>query len=127
MASFGEVTGVTQRAAADLRTKQYYMLRNTASGLVNTSSHAAGAATTLIGVLQNKPNSGQAANVGMFGESKVVAAGTVAVNVWLTTDDSGKATAAVSGDNVIGYAMEAASTGETFRAFISAVRPLLRT
>lgn len=129
MSSFGEMMVHSARASADLRTRQYHLVRYTAAGEVNISSHAA--ATMLngpIGVLQNKPNSGQAASVAYLGQSKVTAGGAVSVNVLITTNGSGRATAAASGDIVIGRAQEAASQdGDEIRALIFPPYPLLRT
>jgi hypothetical protein len=107
------------QANADLRNFQYKFLRNDGAGTVNVASHAAGAGTTLVGVLQNKPNSGQAATIGVMGESKVVAGGALTVNTWITTNGSGRAAAATSGDNVIGMVLETAGAdGDVVRAMI---------
>ena len=107
-------------AAADLRTKQYVFMRAAAAGTVNQSSQGNGnSPATLIGVLANKPNSGQAATIIYGGEYKVIAGGAITVNRWITSNGSGKAAAAVSGDNVIGFALEAAvADGDHIRCIL---------
>ena len=63
MADFGRVEGRSVQAAADLRSVQYHVLRQSAAGETNIASNPGGSARDVIGVLQTKPNSGQAANV----------------------------------------------------------------
>lgn len=78
-------------AAADLSTKQFYIVRQTAENAVNLTT----AATQLpAGVLQNKPTSGQIAEVAEGGHCKVIAGGNVAVGDPLVSDGNGKAIAA---------------------------------
>ena len=129
MSSFGPMSTYTAKAAADLRTKQYHVMRYSAEAQVNQASHAA--ATIVngpIGVLQNKPNSGQAATIAYFGESTVVAGGALTANTLITTNGSGRIAAAVSGDITFGRVMEAASQdGDHVRVLIFPPYPLLRT
>ena len=108
MATFGDVTAYTVRAAADLRTSQYHIMRFSAAAQTNIASHS-GAASTAgpIGVLLNKPNSGQAATIGFFNESKVVAGAAITAGAWFTTNGSGRAVVAASGDMVVGRVLEA--------------------
>lgn len=129
MATYGEQMTRTAQAAADLSAAQYTILRHAAAGTVNIASHAA-ASIVLgpIGVLQNKPTSGRAATVAYAGETKVVAGGTVTVNAAVTTNASGRAANATSGDIVIGRALQAATTdGEIIRMQLMSPTPLLRT
>lgn len=122
--------GFTRAASAnaDLRLFQYKFLRATGAGTVSVASEANGGANDLIGVLQNKPNSGQAATIAVTGETKVVAGGALTVNTWITTNGSGRAAAATSGDNVIGLVLETAGAdGDVVRALIHPALPLLRT
>lgn len=129
MSSFGEFCAITVRAASDLRRCQYHIMRYTAANEVNIASHAA--ATALlgpVGVLQTNPNSGQSGALAVSGEVKVIAGGSVSVNVLITNNSSGRATAAVSGDLVIGRALEAAGAdGDHIRCLIHPALPLLRT
>jgi large exoprotein involved in heme utilization and adhesion len=75
--------------------------------------------TLPIGVLQDNPKEGQAANVRMLGISKVVAGGAFAIGDVLTADDDGRLIAASTGDYPIGLALEAAAqAGQVVTAFI---------
>lgn len=121
MASYNELISLTRKAGADLRLMRFHLVRvATVPDLINIASHAAASlANGPIGVLQNKPNSLQAATVAFLGESKVVAGGSITANVMITTNGSGRATAAVSGDIIVGRAMEAAGAdGDIIRAFL---------
>ena len=89
----------------DLRAKQYYIMQMDSSGDCEIGE---GATDLLIGVLQNTPESGQAANVRFAGTSKVLAAGAISIGDWVTTDSAGKAVATTTDKNVvIGKALEA--------------------
>lgn len=108
MAEFGPQETVTGfAAAADLSGKQYHFVRASAANACNQSSLASD--TAVLGVLQNNPQSGQAATIAQQGLSKVVAGGSITVNALVTTNGSGRAAAAVSGDMVMGRALEAAA------------------
>lgn len=129
MASFGKVEAFTAKASADLSGKLYHIVRFAGEGLVNQASHSAAAPDVgIAGVLQNKPEANQAATVGYFGESKVVAGGSLTAGKWITTNGSGRATAAASGDVVIGRALTtAANDGEVVRALLTQTWRLVGT
>lgn len=94
-------------ASEDLSAKQYYIMQMDSSGDCEIGE---GATDLLIGVLQNTPESGQAANVRFAGTSKVLAAGAISIGDWVTTDSAGKAVATTTDKNVvIGKALEAAT------------------
>ena len=123
----GDIDTITAQAAADLSGKQYHLMRLSGAGLCNVASHAAGAAGTLFGVLQNKPTSGHAATLAYEGESKVVAGGNISANAYITTNGSGRATAASSGNMVAGIALEAAAAdGDVIRCLLRQPFPLPR-
>lgn len=65
----------------------------------------------IVGVLQNQPDAaGRFASVAAEGYSKVRAGGSISsVAIHITTNGSGRAAAASSGDTVIGRAMETAN------------------
>lgn len=72
------------KAGADLRTKQYYFVKITASGTVGVPT----ASTDVpVGVLQNTPNTNDPADVMCIGETKLAIAGTAATGV-LTSDNT---------------------------------------
>lgn len=84
-------------ASADLSASQYCFVELDTNGKVTISNAAAEA---VIGVLQNKPTAaGRAAEVcGMVGVSKVVAGAALATaGIYVTTDSSGRAVTATSG------------------------------
>ena len=108
-------------ASADLSAKQYHFVKMSGNNTVTVCS----AITDVpIGVLQNNPTSGQAAEVCLFGISKVVADGTLAAGNVIGTSLDGQADAITAGSDttvyVMGIALAAASVGETVEAFINA-------
>ena len=106
-------------AAADYRTtsKQYYCVTK------NATNNQVALATTdgeiFIGVLQNEPLSGAAAEVTCIGVTKVVAGETLTAGDYWGTDSSGKAkivehtnTGADIGDYIAGVVLEGAAADE---------------
>lgn len=101
----------------DLSSKQYYIVQLDATGLLEV---AEGATDLVVGVLQNAPESGQAARYRFLGTTKVVAGGSVSVGDWVTTDGNGKAVATTTDGNVvIGRALTAADSGDTIEVQLS--------
>ena len=96
-------------AAGDLSAKQFCAVS------VNSAGRAAiaDADDQVIGILQNNPAAGQAANVAYGGVSKAKLAGTVAAGARVTSNASGEIVAAASaGDSVIGVALTGGASGE---------------
>lgn len=119
MATQGRVTARTMTSAVDARTSQYHIMRQNAAGITNVASNPGGDQNETIGVLQNKPNSGQAAAIGFLGETKVVAGGTCTAGALLATNGNGRAIDATSGDFTVGMALEAAAAnGEVIRMLL---------
>lgn len=118
MAEFGRqetLTGV--QAAADLSGKQYHFVRLSAANQVNQASEAANSG--LVGVLQNKPRSGEFATVAYAGLSKVVAGDAITVGDIITTNSSGRAVTVASGQMAAGRALEAAgANGDVITALL---------
>ena len=108
-------------ASADLSAKQYHFVKMSGN---NTVTVCAAITDVPIGVLQNNPTSGQAAEVCLFGISKVVADGNLAAGNVIGTSLDGQADAITAGSDttvyVMGIALAAASVGETVEAFINA-------
>lgn len=102
---------LTLKANGDLSAKQWHIMRLSAAGVVDQASNAAaGFNVGAIGVLENKPAAAnRSATLVVGGVSKVVAGGAINTNVLLTTNGSGRAAAATSGQLVIGRALEAAA------------------
>ena len=108
-------------ASADLSAKQYHFVKMSGN---NTVTVCAAITDVPIGVLQNNPASGGAAEVCLFGISKVVADGTLAAGNVIGTSADGQADAIAAGTDTtvytMGIALSAASAGETVEAFINA-------
>ena len=97
----------TKLASEDLSAKQYYIMQMDSSGDMEIGE---GATDLLLGVLQDKPESGQAGTYRHTGTSKVVASGAIAIGDRVTTDSAGKAvTTTTNGNLVVGQALEAAA------------------
>lgn len=120
MATYGRVEQITYQANADLSNKQYHIMRLAAAGVVDVaSSSAAGSQSTIAGVLINKPRINLGAAVGIRGESKVVAGAAIAAGAPLTSNGSGRAITANSGDFTLGVAQEAAGVdGDLIRCLL---------
>lgn len=114
----GDYFTLSAKAAGDLSANQYQFVRWSDADTVNISSHDA--AEDWVGVLQNKPNAaGRSATVQYAGETKIMASGNLTVNDLITTNGSGRATAATSGDMVMGRVLETAGAdGDIVRMLI---------
>lgn len=106
---------ITLTAAADLTTKQYH-------GVYIDSNGKAALSTDLsktIGVLMNKPDTGQAAVIAIGGICKAVAGGSVTTGGLVSTNNSGKFVTTDSGqDWTTGMAMETGADGKIFSILI---------
>lgn len=68
------------------------------------------AADNAVGVLQNKPQvTGQAAQVGIFGVTNVMASAAITAGALVTADAEGRAVSTVTAADVMGVALGAAS------------------
>lgn len=96
-------------AAADLSAKQYHFMRlvGTTERIVNQAS--LDTSTELLGILVNKPKSGEHASILQLGETFLIAGGALDANTLLTTNGSGRGAAAGSGDMVGARAVVAAA------------------
>lgn len=107
-------------ASADLSAKQYHFVKLSGN---NTVTVCAAITDVPIGVLQNNPTSGQAAEVCLFGVTKVVADGTLAAGDRIGTSADGQADAIVAGTDTtvttVGQALNAASAGDTVEIFFN--------
>jgi hypothetical protein len=104
----------TFTAGADLSAKQYHFVIMASATTVNVATAITNAP---IGILQNKPESGQQAIVQISGVSKVVADGTVAAGNFIGTSADAQADAISPGTDttvyMMGQCIQAASAGET--------------
>jgi hypothetical protein len=108
-------------ASADLSAKQYHFVKMSGN---NTVTVCAAVTDVPIGVLQNAPASGSAAEVCLFGISKVVADATLAAGDVIGTSADGQAQPLTVGTETtvytMGIAVNAAAAGDTVEAFINA-------
>jgi len=102
----------TFKSTNDLRLKQFYIVKLTSGEIVL----AAAATDVLIGVLMNKPNAGENADVQLInsqGTCKVILGGSVSAGNMLTADSAGKAVATTStGNYILGMALEDGDSGD---------------
>jgi hypothetical protein len=101
----GHQTCISRPAGADLRTAQYKAVK------INSSGQAvlAAAGDFAIGILQNKPNTGEAATIQIHGISKASADAAITAGVRVTPSADGQlVTSTVATDNTIGVALEGA-------------------
>lgn len=103
-------------AAADYSASQFRFIDVDTTGKGATPTAAGG---RVVGVRNNKPKSGEAATVVVNGVSIVEAGAAVAVGADVMTDTTGRAiTAATTGSNIAGIALEAASAAGQFIAIL---------
>lgn len=98
--------GSQTTAAADLSASQFYAVKITAARAVNLASTGG---EPIYGILQNKPTSGQAADVGLFGITKAVAGAAITAGAYLMTDTSGRLITVVTTSKRVAQALEAAT------------------
>ena len=107
-------------ASADLSAKQYHFVKMSGN---NTVTVCAAITDVPIGVLQNNPASGGAAEVCLFGISKVVADGNLAAGNIIGTSADSQADAITRGSDttvtVMGQAIEAGAAGQTVTMFLN--------
>lgn len=98
----------TFSAENDLSSLQYTLVKLGSSA--NEVDSATDNQDTIVGVLENKPEAGEAASVQILGTSKVVASAAISRGDRVTATTGGKAVATTTdGDSVAGIALEAAS------------------
>lgn len=97
---------VTAKADVDLSGRQYHILRLTGAHTTNIAVSAIGEKG--MGVLQNKPQTNEHATIRFGGRSFVVAGAAMAVNDYFTSNASGRAISASSGQFVYGRTLEVA-------------------
>lgn len=95
---------VSALATVDLSGLQYYAVA--IGGTIAANNTAA------IGILQNKPESGEEATMTYSGRSKFKAGGAIAANGRVKVTTSGFIVAVASGDGACGKALTAAASGE---------------
>ncbi len=106
-------------AGADLSALQYTFVK-ASTAADDTVLGAAAATDKIIGVLQNKPTSGQVAEVLLTGISKmIVGSGGVTHGAEVTSDGAGKAILNALGQAKAGIALQTANAGETVSVLLT--------
>jgi len=100
--------------AADYSTKQYYAMKVNASGL----AEICGAGENALGILQDKPESGEVGCVMVLGESKAIYGATVAAGANLMTDASGRLITATGTNPVIAVAKDGGAVNEIHTIYL---------
>ena len=98
--------GANTTAAADLSAKQFYAAKLTAARSVNLASTGGEA---IYGILQNKPVSGEVADLAIFGVCKAAAGAAFSAGAALMTDTTGRLITQTSTNATVGVALEAAT------------------
>lgn len=104
----GEVSAL---AGADLSSSQFCLVK-LSTGADRTVILAAANGDVVFGVLNNKPASGQAAEVQIVGVAKVQYGGSVTRGDALMSDGSAHAVTKSSTNPIFGYAEESGASGE---------------
>lgn len=90
-------------AGADLSAKQYTFVKTNTSGKVVSS----GDGERGVGVVQDKPTADKATMIATSGISKVLCGGNITNGAAVTSDANGRAVAATTGKQIMGFALEA--------------------
>ena len=115
MAYEESLRNITLIAGADLSTRQYSFVSIDANG--NAALTTAGAQAD--GVVQDNPQSGEAAAVGVRGISKVKCGGNITRGSLVAAGANGLAVAATSGDVILGTAMEAGAANRIISVLLA--------
>ena len=123
MAFEEEVLDVSFKANADLSSYQFYVVKMAADNTVDVCS---GATDKPIGILQNKPTSGQIARVRVMGVSRfIIGAGGVAYGNRVGTAATGKGIVkSTNKDMYFGIALAAGNADEIGTVLLYPVRSL---
>ena len=96
-------------ATADYRTKQYYVVKHASTA--GEAKLASGTDDELLGILQNEPNTDEAALIANVGNCKAAAEASVTAGCALTASSTGRVKKTTTDKHkVIGYALEASTT-----------------
>lgn len=118
MAAYSDAHRLSLVAGADLRTHQYKFVALGSSGTAGQAVLAGTAGMPTLGVLYNKPNTGEEALIITGGKVKVKAGASISAGALITTDNAGLAVTAtaggvastdVTGSNVVGQYLGAAA------------------
>jgi len=110
--------GSTWTAGADLSSKQFYAVKQTAAGQVNVATTG----DSIVGVLLNKPTSGLPCEIALFGTVKVICGSSgMTAGDTLEVDSSSKFTTQTTGVNPVGMAIDTGVSGDIVRILLRPV------
>jgi hypothetical protein len=97
---------------------QFLAVMLTSAGRTSVTATVTG--QQIYGILQNKPGTGQAADVGIYGVTKAMAGGTIAAGAPVMASSNGTIVAWTSTGNKaqIGYAIEASVINQVFTMYL---------
>ncbi len=107
MAYQSVLSTISLESAANLTAKQYFFVKVDSNG----KAALAGDGENAVGVLQNDPNTGEAAAIAVSGVTKVVAGGNITTGAAVAANADGEAVTATSGEFILGVALEAGADG----------------
>lgn len=108
---------ITVPAGADLSSSIYRAMK---LGNDKVLLVAASNSEPIVGILQNKPTSGQAGQLATAGISKGVAGGSISSGDKLTATTGGALIATTTNNHyIVGHAMEDAASGDVFQVFLT--------
>ena len=110
-------------AAADLSAKQFRAVKMATGGKVDIFS---GATDVPIGILQNKPTSGQTAEVMVFGVSKVDSDAALAVGDIVAGQTDGQLEVADVGDYIVGQVVLASGAAGEYASVLVTVPGIVK-
>jgi len=103
-------------ASEDLSTAQYKIV-NVSSG-ENMIALRVAAGAGVLGVLNNKPQSGENATVTVGGLTRCFAGATVGAGNWISVTASGTGIAATSGQYILGKSITSVASGGYFQLLV---------
>ncbi|NUB16780.1 hypothetical protein GAY28_32610 [Azospirillum brasilense] len=95
-------------AGADLSTKQFHAVKFNGDGALVT----AGDGDDILGILEDKPKSGEQATVSIAGRPKAKLGGNVAPGALLAVNANAQLITAAAGKRIVARAMESGAAGE---------------
>lgn len=120
MTTFLQGLNISLVAAADLSAKQFLAIKVDSNG----QAAVAAAGDPAIGVLQNNPLAGSPATVQLDGITKAKAGAAIAAGAPLMVNASGQFITATSTNYIVGFAREAAASGDIFAVILKSLGKL---
>lgn len=110
---------ITLKASGNLSSHQFKIMTLDTDGKVKLATTSNSAIEAMLGILQDKPDAtDKPAVVRVAGIAKVEAGASINEGVWVTCDGNGLLAAASAADNVIGFTIDAAVSGEVARILL---------